>query len=194
MGATPRRSPLARIGATSARHPFLFLGGWVLVLAVIFATAILGLGGQSLFGRLSNGAPSVQEESYKGQQLLTTATKSTTYTLLIHNVDLDSPALGTLATDLGRNAALLPRTRYVDPLAVPLRANGSRQPALAPLFSTDGRGVLLSVSTLGIGDAVPTAAAEKQVRTLLDSSATVARRDFPRATVSVGGGNLLLQS
>ncbi|HEX4402474.1 MAG TPA: MMPL family transporter [Galbitalea sp.] len=194
MGATPRRSPLARIGATSARHPFLFLGGWVLVLAVIFVTAILGLGGQSLFGRLSNGAPSVQEESYKGQQLLTTGTKSTTYTLLIHNVDLDSPALATLATDIGRNAASFPRTRYVDPLAVPLRADGSRQPALAPLFSTDGRGVLLSVSTLGVGDAAPTATAEKQVRTLLDSSATVARRDFPRATVSVGGGDLLLQS
>ena len=194
MGPTRRRSPLARIGATSARHPFLFLGGWVLVLAVIFTTAILGLGGQSLFGRLSNGAPSVQEESYKGQQLLTTGTKSTTYTLLIHDVNLDSPALAALAADLGTETASLPRTRYVDPLAVPLRADGSRQPALAPLFSTDGRGVLLSVSTLGVGNSVPTAAAEKQVRTLLDSSAAVARRDFPRATVSVGGGDLLLQS
>jgi uncharacterized membrane protein YdfJ with MMPL/SSD domain len=194
MGPTPRRSALARIGATSARHPFLFLCGWVLVLAVIFTTAILGLGGQSLFGRLSNGAPSVQEESYKGQQLLTTGTKSTTYTLLIHSVSLDSPTLSALATDLGKNAASLPRTRYVDPLAVPLRADGSRQPALAPLFSTDGRGVLLSVSTLGVGNSAPTAAAEKQVRTLLDSTATVARRDFPHATVSVGGGALLLQS
>jgi RND superfamily putative drug exporter len=178
----------------SARHPLLFLGGWALVIAVIFSTAILGLGGQSLFGRLSNGAPSVQEESYKGEQLLTTGTKSTTYTLLIHDVNLDSPALATLATDLGKDAASLPRSRYVDPLAVPLRADGSRQPALARLFSTDGRGVLLSVSTLGVGDSAPTATAEQQVRTVLDSSAAMARRDFPRATVSVGGGALLLQS
>jgi uncharacterized membrane protein YdfJ with MMPL/SSD domain len=194
MGATTGRNPLARIGATGARHPFLFLGGWVLVLAVIFGTAILGLGGQSLFGRLANGAPSVQEESYRGQQLLTTGTKSTTYTLLVHGVSLDSPALATLATDLGTAASAIGRTRYVDPLAVPLRADGSRQPALSPLFSTDGRGVLLSVSTLGVGDAAPTAAAEKRVRSLLDSTATEASRDFPHATVSVGGGDLLLQS
>jgi uncharacterized membrane protein YdfJ with MMPL/SSD domain len=194
MGSTPRRSPLTRIGAASARHPLLVLGGWLVVLAVIFTTAILGLGGQSLFGRLANGVPSVQEESYKGQQLLTTGTKSTTYTLLIHDVNLDSPALARLATDLGEQAASLPRTRYVDPLAVPLRADGSRQPALAPLFATDGRGVLLPVSTLGVGNSAPTAAAEKQVRTLLGSNAIVARRDFPHATVSVGGGALLLDS
>jgi uncharacterized membrane protein YdfJ with MMPL/SSD domain len=194
MGEIPRRGPLARIGATGARHPFLFLGGWILVLAVIFAIAILGLGGQSLFGRLANGAPSVQEESYRGQQLLTTGTKSTTYTLLVHGVDLDSPALANLAKTLGVKAAALPRSRYVDPLAVPPRADGSRQPALKPLFSTDGRGVLLSVSTLGAGDSAPTANAEKQVRTLLNSTATIARKDFPHATVAVGGGQLLLNS
>jgi uncharacterized membrane protein YdfJ with MMPL/SSD domain len=194
MGGIPRRGPLARIGATGARHPFLFLGGWVLVLAVIFATAILGLGGQSLFDRLANGAPSVQEESYRGQQLLTTGTKSTTYTLLVHGVNVDSPTLANLAKTLGVKAAALPRSRYVDPLAVPLRADGSRQPALKLLFSTDGRGVLLSVSTLGAGDSAPTAAAEKQVRTLLNSTATAARKVFPHATVAVGGGQLLLNS
>ncbi|HMH58203.1 MAG TPA: MMPL family transporter, partial [Galbitalea sp.] len=194
MGEIPRRGPLARIGATGARHPFLLLGGWVLVLTVIFATAILGLGGQSLFGRLANGAPSVQEGSYRGQQLLTTGMKSTTYTLLVHGVDLDSPSLANLAKNLGVTAAALPRSRYVDPLTVPLRADGSRQPALKPAFSTDGRGVLLSVSTLGVGHSAPTAAAEKQVRTLLNSAAAIARKDFPHATVAVGGGQLLLNS
>jgi len=54
------RSVLGRIGMTSARHPLLFLGAWLVVVAVILGTAILGLGGQSLFGRLSSGAPSVQ--------------------------------------------------------------------------------------------------------------------------------------
>ena len=93
MGPTPRPSPLARIGAGGARHPFVVLGAWFVVLVVIFGTAILGLGGQSLFGRLANGVPSVQGESYRGQQLLTTGTQSTTYTLLVHNVNLDSPAL-----------------------------------------------------------------------------------------------------
>jgi uncharacterized membrane protein YdfJ with MMPL/SSD domain len=190
----PRRGPLASVGRSAARHPLLFLGGWVIVLAVIFATAILGLGGQSLFGRLASGVPTVKQEAYHGQQLLTTGAKSTTYTLLIHGIDPDSPALASVASDLGTKVSTLPRTRYVDPLAVPLRADGSRQPALAPLFSADGRGVLLAVSTLGIGNDVPTAAAEKQVRSLLDSTAASVRRDFPHATVAVGGGALLLNS
>jgi RND superfamily putative drug exporter len=188
------RSVLGRIGMTSARHPLLFLGAWLVVVAVILGTAILGLGGQSLFGRLSSGAPSVQEESYHGSQLLASGTKRTTYTLLIQGVDLASPTLASLAASIGAQAAHLPHAVYVDPLAVPLRADGSRQPAIAPLFSTDGRGVLLSISTLGVGSASPTAAAEKQVRDLLDLTAATARRSFPHATVSVGGGNLLLDS
>jgi RND superfamily putative drug exporter len=194
MVRSVRPGVLGRIGGTAARHPLLFLGAWVLLLAVIFATAILGLGGQSLFGRLATGAPSVHEESYHGQQLLTSGTKTTTYSLLVHGVDLNSPTLASVASDLGTKVSALSRARYVDPLVVPLRADGSRQPALAPLFSTDGRGVLLSVSTLGIGRAAPTATAENQVQTLLDSTATEVRRDFPRATVSVGGGSLLLNS
>ena len=194
MSDTTRRGPLASVGRSAARHPVLFLGGWVIVLAVIFATAILGLGGQGLFGRLASGIPTVQQEAYHGQQLLTTGTKSTTYTLLVHGIDPESPELARIARDLETEVSALSHARYVDPLAVPLRADGSRQPALAPLFSADGRGVLLSVSTLGIGNHAPTAAAEKQVRTLLDSTATVVRRDFPHATVAVGGGALLLNS
>lgn len=194
MSDTNRRGPLASVGRSAARHPLSFLGGWILILAVIFATAILGLGGQSLFGRLATGVPTVQQESYHGQQLLTAGTKNTTYLLLIHGVDLDSPDLARIASDLGTKASVLPRARYVDPLAIALRANASRQPTLAPLFSTDGRGVLLSVSTLGVGHEAPTAAAEKQVRTVLDSTAAVVLREFPQATVTVGGGALLLTS
>src|SRR5471032_2037029 len=114
MTDTVRRSALGRIGGTAARHPLLFLAGWVAVLAVVFATAILGLGGQSLFGRLATGAPSVHEESYHGQQLLTSGTKSTTYSLLVHGVDVDSPQLAAIASDLGTKAAALPRSRYLD--------------------------------------------------------------------------------
>jgi uncharacterized membrane protein YdfJ with MMPL/SSD domain len=194
MVGNARRSPLGRIGASAARHPFLFLGAWVLVVAAIVATAILGLGGQSLFGRLANGAPSVQAESYKGQQVLTPTTKSTTYTLAVHGLDLDSPRLLSAAKALGTTVSALPHARYIDPLVVPLRADGTRQPALAALFSSDGRGVLLSVSTLGIGSAAPTASAEKSVHDVLESAATGLHKDFPHATVAVGGGSLLLNS
>jgi RND superfamily putative drug exporter len=194
MSDRPHRSALSRIGSTGARHPLLFLGCWALLLATIFATALLGLGGQSLFGRLGNGAPSVQDESYHGANLLASKTKTTTYTLLIHGVDLDSPRLAALAAQLGVRAAAVPHARYVDPLALPLTRNGSRQPAIRPLFSTDGRGILLSVSSVGVGSAAPTAGAQAHVRSLLDRTATAARKDFPHAVVTVGGGQLLLDS
>jgi RND superfamily putative drug exporter len=191
---TARRGTLAGIGSTSARHPLIFLGGWAILLAVILATALLGVGGQSLFGRLSNSAPSVHGESYHGSQLLAPSGKATTYTLLVHGVDPTSPDLVAVAARLTSKTAALPRARYIDPLAVPLRADGSRQPAIEPAFSKDGRGVLLSVSTIGVGHRAPTAAAESRVRTLLDSTAKTLRLDYPHATVAVGGGDLLLQS
>jgi uncharacterized membrane protein YdfJ with MMPL/SSD domain len=194
MSTRERQTALGRVGEIAARRPVLFVGAWVIVLATILATAIFGLGGESLFGRLANGSPQVHEENYHGQQLLASSTKSTTYTLLVHGVRLDSPELARIARGLGTRASALPRARYVDPLAVPLRADGSRQPALAAQFSTDGRGVLLSVTTLGVGRAAPSSAAEGRVRQLLEATATTTRRSFPHATVEVGGGSLLLDS
>ena len=193
-GSSRSHSPLARIGAAGARHPFVFLGAWLLLLAIILATALLGLGGQSLFGRLSSNAPSVQGESYHGGQVLESRTKSTTYSLLVYGVDLDSARLKAVASGLTAKVAALPRASYVDPLAVPLTADGSRQPAVASLFSTNGRGVLLPVTTDGVGDHVPTASAEGRARDVLEKAARTLRADYPRATISVGGGALLLDS
>jgi uncharacterized membrane protein YdfJ with MMPL/SSD domain len=189
-----RRGPLTGIGESAARHPAWFLVAWAILLTAIFVTALLGIGGQSLFGRLSSSAPSVHGESYKGNQVLSPSTKSTTYLLLVHGVDLTSPKLDAVAAGLAHKVADLTRAHYVDPLTVPLQANGSRQPELASLFSTDGRGVLLAVTTDGEGHKAPTSAAEKQVQDLLDRTATTLRHDYPHATITVGGGNLLLDS
>lgn len=188
MPENVRRRPLAAIGSAAARHPFVTIGAWAVVLAVVFATALSGIGGQSLFGRLVNAAPSVSGESSAGQKILTPSTKTTTYTLLLHGLDLDDPSLSALAGSLSTKTAHIPTAKYADPLAVPLTADGARQPALASLFSKDGRGVLLSV---GVS---PKAALEKRVRTLLDETADTARKDFPHATATVGGGNLLVDS
>ncbi|MEJ1229828.1 MAG: MMPL family transporter [Galbitalea sp.] len=194
MRETTHRGPLAALGAGVARHPVAALGAWAIVLAVVFVTAVSGLGGQSLFGRLVNAAPSVAGESSRGQALLSSGTTSTTYTLLLHDVDLDSSTLAALAGGLTARAAEIPGTRYLDPLAVPLQPDGSRQTALAPLFSTDGRGVLLSVAVSGPDGHAPSRHDEQRVRTILDTAATQARHDFPHATVAVGGGTLLVDS
>src|ERR1700722_3635467 len=104
-GQASRLGLLGRVGTTGARHPFVFLGAWLVLLVAIFATALLGLGGQALFGRLSSSAPSVRGESYYGGQVLTPSTKSTTYSLLVHGVDLGSSKLQAIAAGLTSKTA-----------------------------------------------------------------------------------------
>jgi RND superfamily putative drug exporter len=139
---------------------------------------VAGSGGQSLFGRLVNAAPSVKGESSAGQHVIAQNSKATTYTLLVHGVDLSDPRLTSLAASLAPKAAAIPTARYVDPFAVP-------RTAVAALFSTDDRGVLLSITT---------SRDSEQAKTVLDSAAKTARADFPNATVTVGGGDLLVKS
>ncbi|MCU1415690.1 MAG: family transporter [Microbacteriaceae bacterium] len=148
------------------------------MLAVVFVTALAGVGGQTLFGRLVNAAPSVNGESTAGQHVLAQNTKTTTYTLLVHGVDLSDPKLSGLAESLTSKVAQIPTAKYVDPFAVP-------RAAVASLFSTDDRGVLLSITT---------SRNSAQAHALLDRTATTVRHDFPKATVSVGGGDLLVKS
>jgi uncharacterized membrane protein YdfJ with MMPL/SSD domain len=171
-------SPLSRIGSGVARHPLVAIGAWVIVLAVVFVTALAGVGGQTLFGRLVNAAPSVNGESTAGQHVLAQNAKTTTYTLLVHGVDLSDPKLSGLAKSLTSKVAQIPTAKYVDPFAVP-------RAAVASLFSTDDRGVLLSITT---------SRNSAQAHALLDRTATTVRHDFPKATVSVGGGDLLVKS
>ncbi len=151
------------------------------MLAVIFAFALAGAGGQSLFARLVNAAPSVNGESTAGQHVLASTTKTTGYTLLIHGVGLTDPRLTALAASVTPKTAAIPTATYVDPFVVP-------RTAVSALFSKDDRGVLLSVTVS------PKKALEKRVLQLLDDTATTARHDFPKATVTVGGGDLLVNS
>ncbi len=175
------RSPLSAAGSAVARHPLVAIGAWVIVLAVVFVIAVAGAGGQSLFGRLVNAAPSVSGESTAGQHVLASKTKTTGYSLLVHGVDLTDPQLTALAGSLVPKTASIPTAKYVDPFSVP-------RAAVAALFSKDGRGVLLSVTVS------PVRSLESRVLTLLDDTATTARHEFPKATVAVGGGDLLVSS
>jgi hypothetical protein len=66
------------------------LVAWVLVVGISVATAILGVTGENLFGRLVSGAPVAStSESALADDLLAGADESrVTTTLLIHGVDL----------------------------------------------------------------------------------------------------------
>ena len=182
--------PLAALGRASARHPFVVIVIWLLVLGAAGAFALGGVGGQTLFQRLADGIPKVDGESQHGQDLLTSNSGTTRLTLLVHGVDVDSPRLASIATDLGGDLRDVPHVAYTDPLAVPTLPDGSRAPQLAPLFSADGKGVLFAAA---IADH-PTATQQDRVRHLLEHARDEVRDAFPHATAEVGGGNLLADS
>jgi RND superfamily putative drug exporter len=184
------RRPLAALGRASARHPVVVLVVWGLVLGAAGAFALGGAGGQSLFQRLADGIPRVQGEAQQGQDLLSSGSGATGFTLLVHGLDPDSTRLAALATDLGDALAPLPHVAYTDPLAAPRLPDGSRPPQLAPLFSADGRGVLLTATV----SAHPSDAAKLRVRHVLERARDRIRDAFPHATVEVGGGTLLTDS
>ncbi|MFW8745576.1 hypothetical protein, partial [Mesorhizobium japonicum] len=163
---------------------------WLVALLAAAAFAIAGVTGQTLFQRLASGIPSVDGESQHGQDLLTKGSGTTTFVLLVHDVDVDAPHLASIAADLGTDLADVPHTTYTDPLAVPTLPNGSRAPQLAPLFSADGRGVLL---TAAIAEH-PSQAQQDHVQSILEHARDEVRRAFPHATAEVGGGSLLTDS
>ncbi len=193
-GGRTRRQPLAAIGRGSARHPFVVLTAWLIVIAASVVFALAGAGGQTLFQRLVGAVPSVSGESQAGQDRLASTAGTVSYTLLVRGVDVDAPRLAAIAERLGTAVAGIPRTSYTDPLAVPLQPDGSRLPQLAPLFSPDGRGVLLTVAASGTDGHDPSDAVQKQVRDALGTAGDRVRAAFPHATAEVGGGSLLVDS
>ena len=66
----PGRRPLAAIGGASARHPFVVIGAWLVIIAASVVFALGGAGGQTLFQRLTGAVPSVAGESQQGQDRL----------------------------------------------------------------------------------------------------------------------------
>jgi uncharacterized membrane protein YdfJ with MMPL/SSD domain len=185
-----RDRPLAAIGRASARHPLVVIVVWLVLLGAAGAFALGGVGGQSLFQRLADGIPKVDGEAQHGQDLLTQGSGTTSYTLLVHGVDPADRDLARIAVGLGARLSTEQHVVYTDPLAVPALPDGSRAPQLAPLFSSDGRGVLF---TAAISDH-PSAADEARVRGVLDEARDEVRAAFPSATAEVGGGDLLTDS
>ncbi|MEO5919734.1 MAG: hypothetical protein ABIQ01_01185, partial [Pseudolysinimonas sp.] len=63
MAPTSRRGPLAAIGGAAARHPWITLAAWVVLIGGAVATAVGGVAGESLFERLKSEAPGADGES-----------------------------------------------------------------------------------------------------------------------------------
>jgi len=88
-----RRLPLARLGESVAKRPWIAIGAWAAVLITIVGIALFGVTGENLFDRLSTSAFEVDSESSRGQDVLASEHASDSVTLLVHGVALDDPLL-----------------------------------------------------------------------------------------------------
>ena len=185
------RGPVARLARASARHPWVVLVAWVLVVGISIATAILGVTGENLFGRLVSGAPVAStSESALADDLLAGADESrVTTTFLIHGVDLDDPGVVEIGARLTDAVDGIPDAEVVDPLVVPVLPDGSRLPAVATLFAADDSGVLYLVSIPDGDDA-----ALDEVDEALIELRDELRDEFPAATVEFNNTRLLVDS
>jgi RND superfamily putative drug exporter len=190
--AARRPGPVGRFGASAARHPWIVLAVWAVVVVVAALTALGGIGGQTLFQRLGGSVPSVKSESSTGADKLSAGgAKTSSVTLLVHGVDLTDQTLASRLADASKTLVALPKTSVIDPLAVP---DGIKNPAVAPLVATDGEGVLLSATVTGTTTKNADAATVSRVESILGDTATQLRTDFPNATAEIGSAAMLTNS
>jgi RND superfamily putative drug exporter len=161
------------------------------VVGAAAATALAGVGGQTLFDRLAGSVPSVHGESSKGADRLASGASGTSVTLLIHDVDPSDAELAARTGALARDLAELPGTTVADPLAVP---GGVGNPAVAALVAKDGRGILITATVRGVDGHAASRSSADRVQKAMDAAASDLRAAHPGATVEVGSTKLLTDS
>ncbi len=190
MTAAPRGA-VARIAVASARRPWIVLIVWAIAVGISVATAIVGITGENLFGRLVSGAPVAStSESALADDLLDGADESQiTTTFLVHGVDLDDPEVLAIGGRLAEAVDGIPSVEVVDPLAIPLLPDGSRVPGINSLFAADDTGVLYLVSIPDEDDA-PLDEVDEALVDLRDEL----REELPEATVELNNTPMLIES
>ncbi|MBO9578728.1 MAG: MMPL family transporter [Microbacteriaceae bacterium] len=211
-----RRRPLARLGESVAARPWIAIAAWGAVLVTIVGIALFGVGGQTLFDRLSTDAFEVDSESADGQAVLASDTDTAPVTLLVHGADLDDPALRDGIDDARSRLADVDwdgELTVVDPVTLvwtQVEAANAQLPPGAPpvgfddvleqiddpglqsLIADDGRGALL-VATLEDPDEVPEEAVHEVIDALSAAAASL-RTALPGATVEVGSATQLIDA
>lgn len=138
-------SVFARLGRVVAHHPRLTVLVWLVLTAAGYALAVQGVHGQTLFDRVSTGAPGVPgAESTRGQEILAAErTTGPSVNLVLSGI---SPAAPDVGPALEPARADLAEVRgvaaVIDPLALP---GGVGSQAAAPLLAKDRDGFLVVV-------------------------------------------------
>ena len=131
-GPAPR-TRLARLGALSARHPRTWILAWAVAAMACFAVAVGGVTGESLFERLHSGAPTVESESSRAQDVIAESQPALeTLTMQATGADLADAATVEAGRSATREVAKVPGVKTVrSPLLAP---GGVTDPSVAPLL------------------------------------------------------------
>ncbi len=130
-GPAPR-TRLARLGGLIARHPRSWVAAWAVIAIACFAVAVAGVTGESLFERLHSGAPTVESESSRAQDVIAQSQPALeTLTMQVTGADLTDAAAVDKGAAATREIARVPGVKNVrSPLLSP---NGLSDPSVVPL-------------------------------------------------------------
>ncbi len=131
-GPAPR-TRLARLGGLIARHPRRWVAAWAVIAIACFAVAVGGVTGESLFERLHSGAPTVESESSRAQDVIAQSQPALeTLTMQVTGADLTDTAAVDKGAAAAREIARVPGVKNVrSPLLSP---RGLSDPSVAPLL------------------------------------------------------------
>ncbi len=182
------------LGRTVARHPRLTILVWGVLTVACFVLALVGIGGQNLFDRLTTGEPVVPgSDSARAAELIAEAdTSGASLSLVVQGVDPATEGIAeALAPAREDLTAIDGVASVIDPYVLP---DGVANAAAASLLAQDGDGFLMVVELdpdLG-DDATETALAQVQadLETVPDALHDVA----PDATGIVGGSTLIVSA
>jgi len=183
----------ARLGRLIGRHPRPTVVVWLVLAVGGYGVAALGVhGGQSVFDRVTSGAPAVPgSQSTAADDLLGRVDQSgESLTLVLSGVDPSAPAVAAAMAPVRSELAAIPGVvSVVDPLALP---GGPANPAAAPLVARDGHGFLVVVGLDATLQADAQNSALDAVQTALDGVPGQLAGAAPGARGTVGGTSLIV--
>ncbi|RMI03530.1 MMPL family transporter [Cellulomonas triticagri] len=182
------------LGRTVARHPRLTVLVWALVAAACLLLALVGVGGQNLFDRLSTGEPSVPgSDSARASELLAeTDTSGASLSLVLQGVDPTTEGVAEALAPAREDVAAVDGVlTVIDPFVLP---DGPANPAAAPLLAQDGDGFLLVAELDPELSADAEADALREVQRHLEAVPAALQDVAPEATGLVGGTSLIVSA
>lgn len=182
------------LGRTVTHHPRLTVAVWAVITAACFVLALVGVGGQNLFDRLTTGQPVVpgSDSQHAAELLAESSTSGASLSLLVQGVDPTAEGLAAALAPAREGIMAIDGVRSViDPFVLP---GGPASLAAAPLLAQNGNGFLMVAEldpALGAGaEQAALHELEHQLAAVPGALTGVA----PDASGLVGGGSLIVSA